>query len=147
MTELPPALHEQIKRLCADGDRLASRGLHEQAIATYNDAWSLMPEPATDWEASTWVLAAIGDAAFAGGFWTCGIDALQCALHCPAGATNPFVQLRLGQCQFERKQLDDAAGHLTRAYMLEGKDIFARENPKYFGFLQTRLEPPASGQW
>ena len=57
------------------------------------------------------------------------------------------MQLRLGQCQFERAQLDDAADHLARAYMLEGKDIFARENPKYFGLLQTRMKPPASGQW
>jgi len=147
MTELPADLHEQIKRHCADGDRLADRGLHEQAIATYNEAWKLVPEPQTEWEASTWVLAAIGDAAFLGGFYSSGVEALQFALHCPGGAMNPFVQLRLGQCELERDNLDKAAEHLARAYMFEGKEIFSRENPKYFDFLKTRLKPPASGQW
>jgi len=81
MTELPVDLHEQIKRHCAGGDGLVDRGLHEQAIATCNEAWKLVPEPQTEWEASTWVLAAIGDAAFLGGFYSSGVEALQFALH------------------------------------------------------------------
>ena len=40
-----------------------------------------------------------------------------------------------------------AAEHLARAYMLAGKEIFAREDSKYFEFLKTRLSPPASGEW
>jgi hypothetical protein len=147
MTELPADLHEQIKRLCADGDGLANSGLHEQAIATYKEAWKLVPEPKTEWEASTWVLAAIGEAAFTGAFYSSGVDALQYALHCPGGAMNPFVHLRLGQCEFERDKPDIAAEHLARAYMLDGKAIFSRESPKYFDFLKTRLKPPVSGQW
>jgi hypothetical protein len=122
------------------------QGLHKQAIITFNEAWKLVPEPATEWEASTWVLAAIGDAAFARGFWTSGFDAFHYALRGSAGATNPFVLLCLGQCQFELELLDEVADSLAKAYMLEGRKIFARENLKYFGFLQTRIEPPLSGQ-
>ena len=115
MTELPADLHEQIKRLCADGDGLANHGLHQQAIAPYNEAWKLVPEPKTEWEASTWVLAAIGDAAFMGGFYSSGVDALEYALHCPGGAMNPFVQLRLGQCEYAPADRTDTNRRSARA--------------------------------
>lgn len=72
MNELPSALHADIKLICADGDALAERRLYEEAITTYNKAWKLVPAPQTDWETSTWVLAAIGDACFLGGFFTSG---------------------------------------------------------------------------
>jgi hypothetical protein len=60
---------------------------------------------------------------------------------------NPFVELRLGQCEFERDKPDNDAEHLARAYMLEGKGILFRESPKYLNFLKMRLKPPVSGQW
>lgn len=81
------------------------------------------------------------------GFYRSGVDALQYALHCPGGSTNPFVELRLGQCEVERDKPDNAAEHLARGYMLEGKGIFFRKTPKYFDFLKARLKPPVSGQW
>jgi hypothetical protein len=33
----------------------------------------LLPEPQTDWEAATWILAAIGDANFLGDDFTAGL--------------------------------------------------------------------------
>lgn len=147
MNELPSSVHADIKKICADGDALAERRLYEEAITTYNRAWSLVPAPQTDWEASTWVLAAIGDACFLGGFFTSGTEALEYAMHCPGGHGNPFLHLRLGQCALERGQDAVASDHLARAYMLEGKEIFALDDPKYFAFLQTKPSPPASGVW
>lgn len=147
MTELPDALHNEIQQLCAEGDVLAEDGSFEQAIALYNKAWSLIPAPPTHWEASTWVLAAIGDASFQGGLFGSGLGALQQALLCPGAIGNPFIHLRLGQCALEQGDLALAAEHLTRAYALEGADIFELDDPKYFAFLKTRIAPPASGTW
>lgn len=147
MQELPRSLHDAIKSLSAKGDALAQQSQFEAAIAKYNEAWSQVPEPKNEWEASTWLLAAIGDACFLGGYYTSGSEALAFALHCPGGLGNPFIHLRLGQCELERKQLDLAAEHLTRAYALEGADLLAAENPKYFEFLKTRIQPPAPGKW
>ena len=147
MNELPSALHADIKLICADGDALAERRLYEEAITTYNKAWKLVPAPQTDWETSTWVLAAIGDACFLGGFFTSGSEALEYAMRCPDGFGNPFLHLRLGQCALERGKDEVAAEHLARAYMLEGKEIFALDDPKYFEFLKTKLAPPATGVW
>ncbi len=147
MNELPVKVHEEIKRLSAQGDSLAERDLYREAIASYNEAWQLVPEPRASWEASTWILAAIGDASFLGGFFKSGFEALEYAMHCPDGFGNPFLHLRFGQCALERNLPDLAADHLARAYMLEGTGIFSRENSKYFEFLKTKLKPPASGQW
>lgn len=147
MNELPAAVHESIERLCNAGDELAEREAYKDAIASYNEAWLLMPAPQTEWEASTWVLAAIGDACFLGGFFQSGLDALQHAMHCPSGVGNPFIHLRLGQCALEKGLDAMAAEHLARAYMLEGKEIFAEDDPKYFVFLKTKIAPPVSGEW
>ena len=66
------------------------------------------------------------------------------AMHCPEAIGNPFLHLRLGQCQFELGSLDRAADELARAYMGAGEEIFEAAD-KYFEFLKTRLEPPPGG--
>lgn len=147
LQELPPNTYDQVTKLSAEGDRLAEANAYEEAIQKYNDAWQLIPEPKNDWEASTWLLTAIGDACFQACFFTSGTEAFEYALKCPAGFGNPFIHLRLGQCKFEKEDFTSAAEHLARAYMLEGKNIFAEDSPKYFEFLKTKLEPPVSGVW
>lgn len=84
---------------------------------------------------------------FLSGHFAYGVGAFEQALSCPRGFSNPFIHLRLGQCHLEQADLDMAAEHLARAYMLEGKEIYAREDAKYFEFLKTRLSLPASGEW
>lgn len=144
MIELDDLTHERIQALCAEGDALAEETNYPAALKKYWAAWDLLPEPQTDWEAATWILAAIGDANFLGGDFVAGRDNLSVAMHCPAAIGNPFLHLRLGQCQFELGDLDRAADELARAYMGAGDEIFAGAD-KYFEFLKNRLEPPPSG--
>ena len=61
--ELEDELHQKIKLNCAHGDKLAEARKFEDAIAEYNKAWLLIPNPKNQWEAATWVLAAVTDAA------------------------------------------------------------------------------------
>lgn len=145
--ELPAPLHARIQQLSAEGDSLAESAAYEAAVAKYNEAWALVPQPKNDWEASTWLLAAIGDACFLAGYFTSGVEAFEYALACPSGFRNPFIHMRLGQCQFEKNEHQAAAEHLGRAYMLEGREIFASEDAKYFEFLKTKIQKPASGAW
>ncbi|QKY09151.1 tetratricopeptide repeat protein [Janthinobacterium lividum] len=145
--ELPAEVHEQIVALSASGDALAGACDWTGAISKYNDAWKIIPEPKNEWEASTWLLAAIADACFFAGYFESALDALRYALQCPGGAANPFLHLRLGQCAFEKNSMNEATEHLARAYMLEGAEIFHTDNSKYFEFLKTKISPPASGQW
>jgi tetratricopeptide (TPR) repeat protein len=147
MNELPTQIHNEIKKLSALGDSLAQRKAYREAISEYNKAWEIVPEPKNNWEASTWLLAAIGDACFLSSFFKSGSEAFGYAITCPGGLGNPFLHLRLGQCHFELGNLDAAADELCRAYMGAGSDIFLEDNAKYFAFLKTRIEPPASGVW
>lgn len=138
--ELDTATHERIKALCAKGDQLAEARAFEDAIAQYNEAWTLVPDPKNDWNASTWILAAIADAAFLGGYKTSALEALQYAMTCPGAIGNPFLHLRYGQVLFDRGEADHAADELMRAYMSAGEEIFASEDPRYLEFLRTRAD-------
>jgi tetratricopeptide (TPR) repeat protein len=138
--ELPAHLHAEIQRLSATGDVSASARRFEEAIGHYKAAWALIPEPKTDWNASTWLLAAIGDAAFLGGYKGSALEALRFAMHCPDGTGNPFLHLRLGQVLFDQGDHDAAADELARAYMAAGAEIFDQEEPRYFAFLSTRMQ-------
>lgn len=140
MNALDDAVHDEITRLSKLGDQFASRGQFPQALAEYWKAFDLIPEPKTDWNASTWLLAAIGDANFLGDDFEAGRDNLAYAMHCPNAIGNPFIHLRLGQCQFELGILDRAADELVRAYAIEGEEIFADDDPKYFEFLKTKIK-------
>jgi tetratricopeptide (TPR) repeat protein len=93
MSELPSSVADQITALCAEGDALAERSKFEEAIAKYNLAWALLPEPKNDWNASTWLLAAIGDACLLAGYFASGAEAFAYALRCPDGVGNPFIHL------------------------------------------------------
>ena len=137
-SELEPATYSAIKAHCARGDELAAAKLYEDAIAQYNQAWLLVPDPKNEWSASTWILAAIGDAAFLGGYKTSAIEALRYAMICPGAIGNPFLHLRFGQVLFDKGELDAAADELMRAYIAEGEEIFASEDPQYLAFLRTR---------
>lgn len=136
--ELPDEAYQEIKSLCAEGDALAGRHEFREAVEVYQHALQLVPDPKEEWQASTWILAAIGDALFLGGHPDYAVRALQDAMICPGGLGNPFLHLRLGQVQFELGELDRAADELMRAYMGAGEEIFSTENPKYRTFLATR---------
>jgi hypothetical protein len=145
MPELDDKIHEKIKALCAEGDALSEKRSFSLALKKYWTAWDLLPQSKTDWEAATWILAAIGDANFHSHDFTAGRDNLSQAMHCPGAIGNPFLHLRLGQCQYELGNLARAADELMRAYMGGGKDIFKEDDPKYFKFLTSRALPPRGG--
>jgi hypothetical protein len=72
--------------------------------------------------------------------YAAGVDNLSLAMHCPDAIGNPFLHLRLGQCQFESGNLERAADEFIRVYAIAGSGIFKEENPKYFHFLKTKAE-------
>ena len=139
-TELDSHLHTRINRFCEIGDTLAEEGKYSDAVASYQYAWNLLPDPKEDWAAATWILVAIGDAHFLNSNYPAALTALEHAMRCPEAIGNPFIHLRLGQTQFELGNKDRAADELMRAYMGTGAEIFAEEAPKYLEFLGTVAE-------
>lgn len=149
MAELDDKLYDEILALSKKGDDAGDVGNYAEALENYWKAWDLVPEPKTEWSASTWILTSIGDANFLNDDFQAGVDNLSNAMHCPDAIGNPFIHLRLGQCQFEVGNFDRAADEMTRAYALEGEGIFSEDDPKYFEFLKTKIQidPPAKKPW
>ena len=145
--ELPDSIHSKVVQLSREGDSQSDDGHYREAVEKYIEAFELLPEPRTDWEASTRLLGAMGDANFQSGNYQQAKAALSDAMKRPGAIGNPFLHLRLGQTQFELGNMERAKDELTRAYMGAGKEIFAQEDPKYFAHLKTVLRPPANGEW
>src|SRR5262249_55742751 len=103
--------------------------------------------PREDWDAATWVLAAIGDAHYFAQDYESALSALRNAVKCPDGLGNPFIHLRLGQCYFELGEMRKAEDELTRALMGAGNEIFEEEHPKYWAHMKTVLDPPPGESW
>ena len=138
--ELDAGIHETIMAHCARGDKLAAARAFEEAISEYNKALELVPEPKNEWNASTWILAAIADSAFLAGYKTSAREALQYVMTCPGALGNAFLHLRLGEVLLDDGEKDAAANELMRAYMAAGKEIFQSEDPHYFEFLKSRAK-------
>lgn len=135
MTTLPAILQEPIQALLDDGDKLFDKGKFDAALAKYQEAQALLPSDLERWEASTWVLAAVGDARFQLGEFDAAQPAFAQAVRCPEGADNPFILLRLGQCELELGRDEAARDALARAFAGGGDELFEDEDPKYRALL------------
>lgn len=138
MAELSDEIYSEIQRLCALGDKHAGVKQYPQALLAYWAAWDLLPEPKAEWRAATAILVAIGDTNFLERDYRAGRHNLLRALKCPDAFSDPFLYLRLGQCNLELEAFDRAADALMRAYLGGGPDMFKGEDPKYHRFLQSR---------
>jgi hypothetical protein len=56
-----------VERLCREGRERTAKGDRSAALAVYLEAWEELPEPKESWEASTEILAAVGDLLRTGG--------------------------------------------------------------------------------
>ena len=142
---IPADVMADIERLCAEGDGHMELGQLGEAFQRYIAALQRVPEPVEEHEASTWILAALGDLYFQAKDYPQAVTVLSDAMHCPGAIGNPFIHLRLGQAQLEVGNQARAADELSRAYMGGGGEIFDEDDPKYFAFLKTRIEAPAGG--
>lgn len=137
VAELDDDIYDRITELSDEGNELAEEGDFEAAAAKFSEALELIPAPKTDWEAAMWLYASIGDMYYFLGSYEAAANSLFDALNCPDGFMNPFVHLRLGESLYELGRAGKAKEHLLQAYMLEGKDIFADEDTKYFNSIRV----------
>lgn len=145
MAELPDDIYDQVQTLCAQGNELLDQERYDDALLRFGSAWEMLPEPRVDWNAATWILAAIGDAHFLRGDFAAMRKPLMTAMQCDGATANPFLRLRLGQCLYESGELDEAANWLAGAYLEEGSKLFDADDPKYLVFIKSKLLPPPGG--
>jgi len=140
MAELPDDVYAQVTDLSENGNLACHQGEPTLGRKLFEQALAILPAPKSDWDAYTWLWAAIGDCYFEEKNWEGALASMQNAANGPDGMGNPFIHLRLGQSFFELGDETKALDELVRAYMSEGKDIFLGSDPQYFDFLQERVE-------
>lgn len=136
--ELSDSDSEKIETLSNETNDYIENEDFDKAFQSVMKALEIIPEPRTEYMESTWLFATLGDIYFLTDDFEQALTAFTDAVQCPEGLGNPFIHLRLGQCQFELNNLDKAADELMRAYMADSSEIFESEDPKYFDFLKTR---------
>ena len=138
--ELVPEIYQKIEALSDKGNTFLDNGESKEAIDTWNEALALIPDPKTDWEASMWLHASIGDAYFHEGNFSAVKESFFNALNCPGAHENPFIHYRLGQALLKLGETDKGIDQLLQAYMLDGDDIFLSEDggEDYLNLLRNR---------
>jgi hypothetical protein len=135
----------EVIRLFDEGESFAAEGEDEEALARFQAAWDLLPEPKCEWERALQILAAIADSLFHLGDYEACRQGMQFALRCGGDVNNPFICLRLGQCYLELGNEFEAGNWLVSALVTGGVERFKAEDPKYWAFLKGRLLPPPGG--
>jgi tetratricopeptide (TPR) repeat protein len=136
--ELDPAIHAAVERLSERGNALIDADRTDEAVAAFQEAVALLPAPKEDWEAWTWLAAAIGDAYYLADRFAEAGPWFQAALAGPDGLGNPFLHLRLGQVARRLGDEERALDELMRAYMGDGEDAFDNA-PEDLAFLRARV--------
>lgn len=130
----------KIEELSELGNAAMDNGDYTKAIAYFTDALNYVPEPKEEWEATGWLHASVGDACFMQSDFEKALEHFRIAARVYGSSPNPFVLLRYGQCFYETGDEKQAANYLLQAYMLEGDEIFSGDDPKYFRFLQSKVD-------
>lgn len=126
---------DRIEDLCDAGEELMDEGKYDQALKKFWKAFTILPEPKTQYPSGTWLLVSIGDIYFIFKDYKNGIKNLTEAKKFPEGEGNPYLHLRLGQCHFEEGNIEEARKEMKIAYEIDGKAIFEDEDEKYLQLI------------
>lgn len=137
--ELEEKLYKKIIKLCNTANKWEDQEKYDKAIHYFEKAFELLPHPKTIWGAGSWILTAIGDCYFSKRSYKHALVYLRHSEIYPKGIESGFQQLRIGQSYFELNNTKDAQEYLMRAYLLGTKELFKKEDEKYWNLLLPLL--------
>lgn len=135
-----PDLDDEIERLSEAGSLAMDSDDWRAAVEHWTEALEIIPAPRSEWTASTWLYTVLGDAYYTGGRIDDATAALGYALKCPDAFGNAFLWLRIGQVLIDDGNTGSGIQSLMSAYMLEGREIFEDQDPKYLTLLSEHAD-------
>ncbi|GAA1702451.1 tetratricopeptide repeat protein [Propioniferax innocua] len=123
----------QVQQIVAELQEAMDAERWDDAIGLCQRALGLLGDE-READGSMWFLAHMGDAYMDKGQWAEARDTFFRATQAPGGMENPYVQLRLGECEYELGNTRAAANGLIAARM-QVPDILDEEPPRYRTFL------------
>ena len=133
--DLDPDIYEGIKEYSEKGEILFYDGRFSEALREYNKAYDMIPEPKQQWEASVWLIAAIGDCHFWLKDYAASLECFRKLMVEYEEYGNPFTRLRYGECLYETGNEQLAKEHLLAAYSMEGEELFEECDKKYLSII------------
>lgn len=129
------SIYNSINSLAKRGDIEFDAANYDIAIIYYKEALDLLPKPISQWKAGDWLYTAIGDAYYMKSEYINSLEYFNKALIEYNEIYNPFIWLRLGECNYEIGYFNKAKRYLSLAKYYGGEELFKDENEKYINFL------------
>lgn len=137
--DLDDATADELDDLVRAGTEKLEAGEVEAAREKFEAGIALLPEPKHHWVAATWLFASVANIHFDAGRWQEARDNFAAAIESPSGVGNPFVQLRLGQAEYELGNMEEALHRLLFARLRGPAGLMNDEDPKYAEFLDKAV--------
>jgi len=132
------ALSRQIVEVVEAGNRLHTQSLDE-AVTKYQEAWSLLPEPPTQWDLAQWIASCLADAFFEQGQYTESKAWAMIAVDTkPPRETSSWIVF--ARACIALGESDLAVEYLGKAYALGKKRAFQGFDKKYLAFYLERAK-------
>lgn len=134
--DLDEAIARQLDERVQTGSEQLEAGEAEAALESFQAGLDLLPEPKGAWVASAWLYASVGNIHFDAGRWAEARDNFAAASASASGLSNAFIQLRLGQAEYELGNMHEAAHHLLYAEMRGPQGLLDDQDPKYADLVE-----------
>lgn len=133
------ALSRQIVEIVESGNRLHTQGNLDEALDKYQHAWSLLPEPATQWDLAQWIADCMADVFFEQGQYAESKAWAMIAVDTkPPRETSSWIVF--AKACIELGETDLAMEYLGKAFALGKKRAFQGFDKKYLAFYLERKQ-------
>lgn len=112
---------QSVNELCEKGNSLSEVGMYQEALSCFKHALEITPETYDYEDERVWILVAIGDTLFQLQQYSNAMEYLRRAYFYDPG--NPFINLRLGQCELESDCILDAKEHMVTVFSIRFPEI------------------------
>jgi len=132
-------LFRQVVEVVEDGNRLDEQGNLDEARAKYQQAWSLLPEPPTQWDLAQWIADCLAGAFFEQGKYAESKAWAMIAVDTkPPRETSSWIVF--AKACIELGETDLAMEYLGKAYALGKRRAFQGFDKKYLAFYLERKQ-------
>jgi hypothetical protein len=132
MKDLESELKAQVVELCNKAVEAQEEERFHASNRDLQKVYDLLPEPKNEWKAYSWLISIMADNHFEQEEYVTAFKKLEEVFTLDdESSENAYLCLRRGQCALELEHDELAKQFLTRAFELEGKELFEDEHSKY----------------
>ena len=141
MKDLEPKLKEQVVELCNKALEAQEEERYHASNRDLAKVYDLLPEPKAEWKAYVWLLSNMGDNHFEQDEFAEALAKFDEVFERDdSSSENAYLCLRRGQCALELEKEELAQKLLSKAFELEGKELFEDEHSKYLKLAKQAAE-------